>query len=155
MGYKSWFDAHAKKHEALVATLKAQGIGDEALVAYFVFENMCKHAPDFCPLYASGKKCHDKGYLNCFLCACPHFRFQDTGLHVKEDGTVMKSTCAIRSRFAKKFVHGGVEHLDCSDCVLPHTKAFVRSCVDKPWRETMGACLVVQGEYPKDNNGED
>ena len=142
MGYKSWFETHAKKHEALVAKLKTQGIAGEALVAYFVFENMVKCEPDFCPLYARGKKCHDRAYLNCFLCACPHFRFKDEGLHVRENGVVVKSVCAANARFAKRFVYEGVEHLDCSACVVPHNKAFVRKHLGKTWKEAMQECEV-------------
>lgn len=144
MAYENWFESHAKKHQALLLQLQHAGMMGEELVGYFVYENMARKERAFCPLYASGKKCHAKEYLNCYLCACPHFRFNDKGLHVKENGVVVKSVCAVNSRFAKQFVHEGTEHLDCSDCSLPHTKAFVRTFAGKPWKEAMGACKVEQ-----------
>jgi hypothetical protein len=142
MSYKSWFEEHAKKHTSLVDKLRVEGLNDEALLDYFEFENMALKEVDFCPLYVQKKKCHDMEYLNCFLCACPHFRFCDEGLHVKSDGVVIKSKCAINSRFASEFVYENVAHLDCSNCTIPHTKEFVKKHTQIPWREIMAKCIV-------------
>ena len=141
MSYKSWFEEHAKKHEDLVARLNGRGIVGEALVDYFEFENMVNKEVDFCPLYAQKQKCHDVEYLNCFLCACPHFRFNDEGLHVRDDGVVVKSKCAINSRFASEFVYENIAHLDCSNCTIPHTKEFVKKQTQATWKETMKKCI--------------
>jgi len=142
MSYKSWFEEHAKKHENLIWKLNSCAVVNEALVDYFEFENMAQHEVDFCPLYAQKKKCHDRVYLNCFLCACPHFRFCDKGLHVKSDGVVVKSKCAINSRFASEFVYEGVAHLDCSKCTIAHTKTFVKKFIRVPWKEAMKKCAL-------------
>lgn len=141
MSYKSWFQKHAKKHENLVAKLNSNAITDEALVDYFEFENMVEKETSFCPLYAKKQKCHDVEYLNCFLCACPHFRFSDEGLHVKSNGIVVKSECSIHSRFASEFIHENISHLDCSKCSIPHTKAFVKKYMKMSWSQAMKNCL--------------
>ena len=77
MSYKSWFLEHGNKHKAIMA--KLTHLSDEEVIAYFRFENMVEKEPDFCPLYADNKKCHDMQALNCYLCACPNFRFDDKG----------------------------------------------------------------------------
>lgn len=58
---------------------KLEGNTKQEIIEYFRFENMVKNEPDFCPLYKDNKKCHDMEDLNCYLCACPHFRFDDNG----------------------------------------------------------------------------
>ena len=60
-------------------------LSDEEVIAYFKFENMVKKEPDFCPLYKDNKKCHDMKELNCYLCACPNFRFDDEGFKKVEE----------------------------------------------------------------------
>ena len=52
---------------------------NEAIIEYFKYDNMKKNEPDFCPLYNLNKKCHEMEDLNCYLCACSYFRFNDKG----------------------------------------------------------------------------
>ena len=78
MSYKSWFETHAKKHKKIVD--KLAHLSDDEVIAYFDFDNMVKNEPDFCPLYKDNKKCHDTKELNCYLCACPNFRFDDESI---------------------------------------------------------------------------
>jgi hypothetical protein len=78
MSYKKWFDAHAQKHKAIMNRLTH--LSDEEVIVYFRFENMVKNENDFCPLFAENKKCHDTEELNCYLCACPNFRFKRRGI---------------------------------------------------------------------------
>ena len=145
MSYLKWFDAHAKKHEVVLAKLYAQYKTKEEIIAYFRFENMQKNEPDFCVLYAKNQKCHDLDYLNCFLCACPHFRFNDEGLKL-EEGLLIKSQCAIKSRKSSYFEFEKVAHLDCSRCSVPHTKAFVEKHFDMSWKRIMQKCLLTSQE---------
>ncbi len=44
---------------------------------------MVEKENDFCLLYKDNKKCHDYEDLNCYLCACPYFRFDDEGISKK------------------------------------------------------------------------
>ncbi len=141
MSYFLWFEEHAKKHRALVEKLIVKNYTQKEILEYFDFENMVKHEPSFCLLYASQKKCHDVKVLNCYLCACPHFRFCDEGLK-QEKSLMIKSMCAISSAKSTLFVHEGIGHLDCSSCTLPHTKAFIRKHFDRDWKEVMKECLT-------------
>lgn len=125
MSYSKWFVENKQKHNAVIEKLKQKGFSKEQIIDYFVFENMVDNESDFCFLYSKNQKCHCVNYLNCFFCGCPHFRFNDEGIEVKDD-VVVKSQCSIDSKKALKFVYEGVEHLDCSACALPHTKSFVK-----------------------------
>jgi hypothetical protein len=80
MSYIKWFDAHAKKHKVIVDKLVNLDYTKEQIIDYFDFDNMVKEEPNFCPLYKDNKKCHDMDKLNCYMCACPNFRFNDNGL---------------------------------------------------------------------------
>ncbi len=141
MSYFSWFVSHGHKHTTLVHKLIALGYTKECIIDYFVFENMAEQEPSFCLLYANKQKCHPVSYLNCYLCACPHFRFNDDGL-TTEKNLVIKSQCSITSKKSAWFVHENVAHLDCSRCSLPHTKAFIRKHFDRDWREIMKECFT-------------
>ena len=145
MSYFQWFEEHALKHNRIVQKLSAYGLTKNEIIAYFVFENMVEKEPEFCLLYANKQKCHDVAYLNCYLCACPHFRFDDEGLE-KENGIVIKSACAIASKKSALFVHEGIGHLDCSKCTIPHTKAFVEKYFDVVWKNCMKQCITSPKE---------
>ncbi len=141
MSYFNWFVKHGAKHNAIIAKLKAQGASKSTIIEYFTFENMLLCEPTFCFLYANKQKCHTMRYLNCYWCACPHFRFNDEGLR-EENGLVIKSECAIHSRKSALFVHEGIAHLDCSACTLPHTKAFIQKHFHEHWQTLMKACVT-------------
>lgn len=123
MTYKEWAEDFTCKRNKIIEKLKSRS--DEEIIEYFVFENMVEKEPDFCLLYKEKKKCHDIAYLNCMLCACPHFSFDDAGLR-KEGDITIKSECTIHSKNSSKFVYENVEHCDCTNCHVPHTKQFVR-----------------------------
>jgi len=143
MSYFDWFVKHRHKHASLVAHLHQQGLTQKEIIRYFDFENMVENEPTFCLLYANKQKCHSVSYLNCYLCACPHFRFNDDGLTI-EKNSVIKSQCSIASKKSAWFVHENVVHLDCSACTLPHTKAFIRKHFDRDWSEIMKECFTSQ-----------
>lgn len=145
MSYFLWFESHAHKHKALITKLKMQGYTQEAIIDYFVYENMIEKEQDFCPLYANKQKCHNVSYLNCYLCACPHFRFNDEGLML-ENGTLIKSLCSITSKKSAWFEHEHIVHLDCSACTLPHTKAFIQKHFDGDWKHIMKECFTSPKE---------
>ncbi|OQX57278.1 MAG: hypothetical protein B5M52_07765 [Helicobacteraceae bacterium 4484_230] len=141
MNYTEWFEAHALKHEKIVKKLLAEKYGKEEIVEYFDFDNMRKNEPDFCPLYAKNVKCHDMEHLNCYLCACPEFRFNDEGIEKKEGKTVY-SYCAINSKNGQKLILKDAIHQDCSDCILPHTKTYIEKHFDIDWNKIMKRCRL-------------
>lgn len=145
MSYFTWFVEHDQKHYQIIQKLKAQGFSKEAIIDYFVFENMVEKEPHFCLLYANKQKCHDIKYLNCYLCACPHFRFNDEGIVVK-GSVLVKSMCAISSKNASQFIYDNIEHLDCSKCIVPHTKSFVLKHFDEVWHKVMRECITSPKE---------
>ena len=132
MSYASWVQEHYKKHKKIVQKLLKHGYDKERIIEYFDFDNMVKNEIDFCPLYKENKKCHDLEELNCYLCACPNFRFNDEGID-KVDGKTRYSLCSIDSKNGKAGVFGGVIHQDCSGCSVPHTKEYVRKHFDLDW----------------------
>jgi hypothetical protein len=134
MTYLEWFQTHGEKHRKIMEKLTR--LSDEEVIAYFRFENMTAKEPDFCPLYAEGGKCHEMEVLNCYLCACPYFRFNDGGWFDKE-GRTCYSTCSIDAKEGKRFVTENAVHQDCSDCLLPHKESFIRKVFKRDWFEIM------------------
>jgi hypothetical protein len=160
MTYLEWFESHAAKHAAIVKKLLDRGFAKAEIIDYFDFDNMCEAEPDFCPLYAEKRKCHDMERLNCYLCACPWFRFDDNGLdrgnresEVRnwERGTqnpeprtknqkTRYSRCAINAKDGKPLVFGNAIHQVCSACLLPHRRSFVEKHFDTDWKKIMKEC---------------
>ena len=134
MSYLAWFKRHGEKHAALLR--KLAHLDDDALLAYFRFENLSKAEPDFCPLFAQNRRCHETKALNCYWCACPHFRFDDEGFE-RIDGKVFKSYCAIDAKDGGQIVSGDAIHQDCSRCLLPHKESVLRRHFSRDWFETM------------------
>ncbi|WP_428738564.1 hypothetical protein [Sulfurimonas sp.] len=126
MSYKEWFEVHTLKHAQIVSKLQAKNFSNEQIREYFDFENMLKNEKDFCPLYAKGKKCHDMEKLNCYFCACPHFRFNDDGIE-QVDSKTLYSTCSINSKDGSLYTYGDAIHQDCSKCTIPHHPSFVKN----------------------------
>ena len=141
MGYSEWMQKHAKKHKQIVEKLLREGYTQEAIIEYFDFENMKEKELDFCPLYAKDKKCHDIKELNCYLCACPNFRFNDNGIKKIEDKT-QYSYCNIDSKDGRQGVYGEKIHQDCSKCHIPHTKEYVTKHFDLHWHKIMSKCAL-------------
>lgn len=134
MTYIEWFETHAEKHDRIMETLTH--LSDDEVIDYFVYENMQKKHPSFCPLYAENTKCHDMEVLNCYFCACNHFRFSDNGLKKEGDKTVY-SLCNIDAKEGKIFESGDAIHQDCSDCFIPHRKAVIKKYFSREWRKIM------------------
>jgi len=130
MSYRKWFDAHAQKHKAIMATLTH--LSDDEVIEYFRFENMVKNEPDFCLLYAENKKCHDTVELNCYLCACPNFRFNDKGFSA-EEGKILFSTCAIDSPDGDRFLTDTAIHQNCTGCLVPHDEGYIKKIFNRNW----------------------
>lgn len=145
MSYKSWFESHAAKHAKIVQKLCGRDFAESEILEYFDYENMRLHESDFCPLYAKNKKCHDMEPLNCYLCACPNFRFFDGGMGQKE-GAVIYSECAIASKDGKQGLYGDKIHQDCSSCGVPHKNEYVKKNFNLNWREIMSGCEKTGGE---------
>jgi len=141
MGYSEWMQKHAKKHKQIIEKLLREGYTQEAIIEYFDFENMKEKEIEFCPLYAKNKKCHDIESLNCYLCACPNFRFSDKGIKKIEEKTQF-SYCAIESKDGRQGVYGEKIHQDCSKCQVPHTKEYVTKHFDLDWQKIMQDCEI-------------
>ena len=146
MSYLSWFEDQASKHHAVMKKLLAQGLTQDEIITYFDFDNMVKMEPDFCPLYKElnsegevGKKCHDMEKLNCYLCACPNFRFKDEGYEKRDDKTVY-SFCDIYSKDGRQGVYGEAIHQDCSGCSVPHHVSYIKKHYDEDWKKMMKQC---------------
>jgi len=146
MSYTASFEEQASKHKAVMKKLLAKGLNRDEIIAYFDFENMVKNEPDFCPLYKEknsdgslGRKCHDMERLNCYLCACPNFRFNDEGVEKKE-GKTLYSFCSIDSKDGAQGVYGDAVHQDCSNCTVPHHVSYIEKHYDEDWKKIMNAC---------------
>jgi len=101
LSYSSWVKSHGEKHNRIMEKLK--DLSDDEVIEYFRFENMVEKEPDFCPLYKKSKKCHDIENLNCYLCACPNFRFSDSGFR-EVDGRTLYSICSVDSEDGREAV---------------------------------------------------
>jgi hypothetical protein len=139
MGYSEWFKQHGGMHKAIIDKCIEKGMSQEEIVDYFDFDNMVENENDFCPLYKENKKCHDLESLNCFLCACPYFRFKDAGFEKREDKTLF-SYCSIDSKKGRTGEYGDALHQDCSNCVVPHKRKFVSKNYDEDWFVPMKNC---------------
>lgn len=115
---------------------KLTHLSDEEVINYFRFENMVQHENDFCPLYRENKKCHDMETLNCYLCACPNFRFNDMSLK-KEEGKTLFSICSIDSSDGDRFTTDTAIHQNCSGCLIPHHENYIRKVFDRNWLNIM------------------
>jgi len=134
MSYSDWYKAHGRKHAAIMSTLSH--LSDDEVIAYFRYENMVEKEPDFCPLYAKGKKCHEMEALNCYLCACPNFRFDDEGFKLIE-GKSLKSYCSIDSKEGAVFEGEDALHQNCSGCTVPHHEHYIKTVFKRDWFEMM------------------
>jgi len=138
MRYKEWFDEHAKKHAKIIKELGH--LDQDELIAYFDFDHMKSAHPDFCPLYAMDQKCHDTLKLNCYFCACMHFRFDDNGIKTTQNGKTLYSYCAIESKNRALFEDEKSIHNDCSNCTIPHRQKEIEKYFSRDWSEVMKEC---------------
>jgi len=134
MSYKKWFDEHAKKHQIIMD--KLTHLNDKEVIEYFRFENMVENEPNFCPLYKENKKCHDTQKLNCYLCACPNFRFNENGF-AKEGKMTLFSKCDIKSPEGDRFISENAIHQNCSGCIVPHKEHYIEKVFDRSWLHIM------------------
>ena len=141
MSYTKWFEAHATKHQVIIDKLLSKNYTKTQIIEYFDFENMCNEEEDFCPLYKEHKKCHDMQTLNCYLCACPNFRFKDEGIK-KIDEKIQYSLCNIDSKDGRQGVYGDVIHQDCSKCSVPHHLSYVEKHFDLDWKKIMNNSML-------------
>lgn len=139
MGYNSWVKEHATIHKKIIDKLLTQGFTKNQIIEYFDFENMKVEEPDFCPLYKENKKCHEMEVLNCYLCSCPYFRYNDKGIKNVNENT-QYSFCSIDSKDGIQGVYGNKIHQDCSKCHVPHHKSYIKKHFDLDWGNIMQAC---------------
>ena len=134
MSYSSWFQEHGEKHKAIME--KLTHLTPDEVIRYFRFDNMVEKEPDFCPLFKENKKCHDMKELNCYLCACPNFRFKDEGFR-KMEGKMLYSACSINSKEGSRATYGDAMHQDCSKCAVPHHESYIKRQFSRDWFEMM------------------
>ena len=139
MSYKNWFNKHADKHKKIVDKLLASDYTKEQIIEYFTYENMVEKEKEFCPLYAKEKKCHDIKNLNCYLCACPNFRFNDDGIKMIDDKK-QYSFCDINSKYGEQAVYGDKIHQNCTKCTIPHIQTYVNKYFDYDFKVIMQKC---------------
>ena len=142
MSYQAWFIKHGIKHKEIMA--KLEKLGDDEVIEYFKFENMVQREKKFCPLYAQNRKCHNIEDLNCYLCACPNFRFNDNGFEKKIDGRIVLSRCNIGSKYGKEFKSKIAVHWDCSNCTIPHNEQYIKTVFSRDWFKIMKKTLIVK-----------
>ncbi len=134
MTYQKWLDTHKIKHQNILK--KLSNLSDDEVIEYFRFENMVISEPDFCLLYKESKKCHDIENLNCYLCACPYFIFDDNGLEQIEE-KILYSKCSINSPNSREFISDNTIHQDCSECIIPHKEGYIAKYFGRNWLECM------------------
>lgn len=134
MSYNQWFQEHAAKHRAIMDKLTY--LNEQEVIEYFRFANMVDKERDFCPLYADPKKCHDTPELNCYLCACPNFRFNDQGFAKEEEKTLF-STCSIESPDGDRYISETAIHQNCAGCLVPHRGSYIKKVFDRDWLKIM------------------
>lgn len=134
MTYEEWFVKQGNLHANVMKRL--EGLSIDEVIEYFKFENMVKNEPDFCPLYKDNKKCHDYEDLNCYLCACPNFRFNDKGFE-KKDGKTLYSFCSINSKDGSEYIGEDYIHQNCSGCIVPHRQKYIKKNFSRNWFEIM------------------
>ncbi len=137
MKYIDWYKEHLLKHKAIVEQIRNKT--KDEIIEYFDYDNMKQKHPDFCLLYASNSKCHDMKKLNCYLCGCPYFRFNDDGIGIKEN-RVVYSTCT--KGLGEQLESHNAIHQDCSKCTLPHAKKFISGNFDLDWGLIMKDVMV-------------
>jgi len=133
MKYIDWFSEHAYKHKKIVDSLSHLKI--DKIIEYFDYDNMRQKHSNFCPLYASNSKCHDMKKLNCYLCGCPYFRFDDNGLYLDDNKNMVYSYCI--KNYGEKIIAENKIHQDCSKCTIPHTKKFISENFNLDWKNIM------------------
>ena len=134
MSYGSWFQEHGEKHKKIIE--KLSHLSDDELIRYFRFDNMVQKEPEFCPLYAENKKCHDNKELNCYFCACPNFRFNDKGFEKQENRTLF-STCNIESKDGSQYISDSAIHQNCAACFVPHSESYIKKYFTRNWFKAM------------------
>lgn len=140
MSYLKWFESHAKKHKEIIE--KLEYLSTDEIIDYFSFENMVKNEPDFCPLYKQNKKCHKIEELNCYFCACTNFRFIDETKAKEIDGKKQLSYCSINSKDGSLFHSKMAIHQNCTNCLVPHKKNFIKKNFSKNWIKAMKEVIV-------------
>jgi HJR/Mrr/RecB family endonuclease len=138
MTYLEWFESHANKHQKIIKTLTH--LSDDEVIDYSIYENMQKNHTDFCPLYKENKKCHEMEELNCYFCACNHFRFSDSGLR-KKGSKILYSLCNIDAKEGREFESNNAIHQDCSACLIPHKRSVIKKYFSRNWQEVMAQTI--------------
>ncbi len=139
--YTSWFKEHARKHKIIIDKLVAKNYTKEQIIEYFDFDNMVAEENNFCLLYKDNEKCHDMEKLNCYLCACPNFRFDDKGIK-KVGKNTQFSFCDINHKDGSQDVYSTRIHQNCSKCDVPHKLSYIKKHFDLDWSKAMKQCIL-------------
>jgi len=66
------------------------------------------------------------------------FRFKDIVGFESKEGKTLFSFCSIDSKNGKFFESKEAIHQDCSDCVVPHKKNYIKKVFNRDWSLVMG-----------------
>jgi len=138
MTYTQWFTNHSYKHKTILNTINLKSKNE--IIDYFTYENMRDNHNDFCLLYESNTKCHDMQDLNCYMCGCPYFRFDDKGVETIHD-KIVYSICI--KGLGSTFESEVSIHHDCSSCEVPHHKKFINDNFDIDWEKMMEHTKII------------
>ena len=133
MTYESWLKEYNTKISEIIGRVNLDT--PTKISEYFKYENMVEKETSFCILYKDKIKCHDVEDLNCYFCACPHFRINPNPKTVSK--TTIASVCTIDSKYKDIFYENPDEnnvvkiHCDCSNCFIPHKTTYVKKALDK------------------------
>lgn len=87
----------------------------DEIVSFFMYNNISKVEPDFCPLFASKELCHDRKREEfcCLFCACPYYFAEYWNEDLNEYGR-----CTFGSVLGKYLPSG---YWDCTNCSFVHS----------------------------------
>jgi len=126
MTYDEWISKNNIDKNIILNKLK--NLTKDEVIEYFNFENMVINEPNYCLLYKTNTKCHNIDKLNCYNCACPHFKYDNTVING------VASICEINSKFASTYNEVSGDnikiHCDCSNCTIPHNKKHIEKHYD-------------------------
>ena len=114
-----WFESHYEKVRAIIV---AEKLDMNEIPDFFLYDNLSKKYPDFCPLYRNGEICHrgiERKKFCCLFCGCPFYDYS-----IYDDERKMFGGCKIDSRFGIRLENG---FWDCTNCNFVHNIDWVKS----------------------------
>ncbi|MCD6596029.1 hypothetical protein J7L68_10215 [bacterium] len=114
-----WFDSYYEKVKAIIV---AENLTIHQIPDFFLYDNLSKKYPDFCPLYKSGEFCHsgiERKKICCLFCGCPFYDYS-----IWDDKRKIFGGCSINSKFGFRLENG---FWDCTNCNFVHNLDWIKS----------------------------